>query len=224
MNDSANDSQKPSTVADLREQYEREAEETRARLLESIAAHVNAVRDRAGLQGWEAGYEQGWKAANELFLKMAEQYRNTKVHANAGTSITSYNLTTGNPIIGNPIIGNAITGSTFACNTCNNITGNISGATSTATVTSSLHDAFSSEPPKSNDLVLAYITGNPGKRGVEIAQHFADSLPMLLERTVRTALHRLKISRKILNVDGRWYTAEQSLPHQQRSLLETENG
>jgi len=50
--------------------------------------------------------------------------------------------------------------------------------------------------------VYAFIEGNPGLRGVEIAERFA---PVMLERTVRTALHRLR-DKKIKNVGGRWYT------------------
>jgi len=56
-----------------------------------------------------------------------------------------------------------------------------------------------------NDLVLAHVRDYPGQRGVDIAAAFARQIP---ERTVRTALHRLKNGEKIKIVDGRWYVCE----------------
>ncbi|MEH2564684.1 hypothetical protein [Bradyrhizobium sp. AZCC 2289] len=52
--------------------------------------------------------------------------------------------------------------------------------------------------------VLNYIERFPGQRGVEIAAALGVAFP---ERTVRTALHRLR-NTKIKIVNGRWYTNE----------------
>ncbi len=54
-------------------------------------------------------------------------------------------------------------------------------------------------------LVFRFIAANPGQRGVEIAQSLEGQLP---ERTVRTALHRLKTAERIQIVDGLWYVAQ----------------
>jgi hypothetical protein len=52
--------------------------------------------------------------------------------------------------------------------------------------------------------VFNVITDFPGQRGVEIAAH----LPGVAERTVRTAIHRLKIRGAIYQNDGKWYPAK----------------
>ncbi len=67
------------------------------------------------------------------------------------------------------------------------------------------------------DSVLNFITKFPGKRGVEIAQALSNALP---ERTVRTALHRLK-NKKIKVVNGGWYTIE-AAPADSSSTSSTE--
>lgn len=54
------------------------------------------------------------------------------------------------------------------------------------------------------DRVLDYINRYPGKRGVDIANHFASTHPPIPERTIRTALHRMK-GKKITIVDGAWH-------------------
>jgi hypothetical protein len=60
-------------------------------------------------------------------------------------------------------------------------------------------------PTKSaSESVYDWIARFPGRRGYEIAQGLRHSYP---ERTVRTALHRLK-NVKIKNVNGQWYTVE----------------
>jgi hypothetical protein len=59
------------------------------------------------------------------------------------------------------------------------------------------------------DVVYDYIRANPGKRGVEIATAMEERVPPIPERTVRTALHRLRHqAEKIKNVDGKWYAAD----------------
>jgi hypothetical protein len=59
-----------------------------------------------------------------------------------------------------------------------------------------------------NDRVLLWIKANPGHRGYRIANEFAAAQPPLPERTVRTALFRLKGEGKIVSVDNRWYARE----------------
>jgi hypothetical protein len=72
--------------------------------------------------------------------------------------------------------------------------------------------------PTALTLVLEYIKANPGLRGVQIAQHFDKALFQLPERTVRTALHRLR-NRQIKIVDGRWYTLAAAPADPQPSLM-----
>ncbi|BBB95388.1 MULTISPECIES: hypothetical protein [Bradyrhizobium] len=69
----------------------------------------------------------------------------------------------------------------------------------------------------SYEIVRNYIEANPGKRGVEIATALSAELP---ERTVRTALHRLR-GAKIANVEGRWYVTG-ATPAPPPRLLEEE--
>jgi hypothetical protein len=99
---------------------------------------------------------------------------------------------------------------------------NLRSQSSTAAVTSTLDNVLTSEPPTANELVLAFITDNPGKRGVEIASHFEKTVSPIPERTVRTALHRLKnlTPPKIKIVDGRWYAAEAAPADPQLALKE----
>lgn len=70
------------------------------------------------------------------------------------------------------------------------------------------------------DKVLALIEANPGLRGVEIANRLSS---IMLERTVRTALHRLRntrvLNRKIRNVGGKWYTLLAAPADPQSSLI-----
>jgi hypothetical protein len=72
-----------------------------------------------------------------------------------------------------------------------------------ATVASPLEDA---SEQTANDRVLLSITAHPGRRGVDIANEFSRAPQPLPERTVRTALHRLKNAKKIMPVAGLWYT------------------
>jgi hypothetical protein len=74
--------------------------------------------------------------------------------------------------------------------------------------------------PTAAELVEQYISENPGKRGVEIANNFEKHAFRLPERTVRTALHRLKKAEKIKIVDGRWYAAEAAPADPQLTLKE----
>jgi len=76
---------------------------------------------------------------------------------------------------------------------------------------------FRRPPASTRDAVLNFISANPGQKGVQIASALRDIAP---ERTVRTALHRLKVAQKIQVVEGRWYvldavTSNQQLPFQE---------
>lgn len=80
-------------------------------------------------------------------------------------------------------------------------------------------------PPKhltAAELVAVFISQFPGARGVDIANHFAEnpsaSIP---ERTIRTALHRLKKAGSITIEEGRWYPAHDGKrnPQEERKLL-----
>lgn len=66
--------------------------------------------------------------------------------------------------------------------------------------------------------VFNYIEKFPGRRGVQIADALSNVFP---ERTVRTALHRLK-NKKIRIVNGRWYTIEAAPADSQNTLLKEE--
>lgn len=82
-------------------------------------------------------------------------------------------------------------------------------------------DAVPGLPPKdaaegqtANQIVLDIIEARPGLRGVELVALTEELGAPLKERTVRTALHRLKNQAKIFNHEERWYPANYILfPH-----------
>jgi len=78
------------------------------------------------------------------------------------------------------------------------------------------------EPPqktwKPKDLVLGVIMQRPGLRGVDIVTHLKNADTEVHERTVRTALHRLKRAGKIKVVNGRWYSADVQAPQGHHAL------
>ncbi|MGO4683865.1 hypothetical protein [Hyphomicrobium sp. 2TAF46] len=62
------------------------------------------------------------------------------------------------------------------------------------------------EKRSAKEIVWQIVNETPGLRGVEIVDAARKVDPSILERTVRTALHRLKTEdEEILNTDGRWY-------------------
>lgn len=63
------------------------------------------------------------------------------------------------------------------------------------------------ESPSTQEAVLRMVTAMPGLRGVEIVEKLHLSGVQAKERTVRTALHRLKNAQKIRNKDERWFPA-----------------
>ncbi|MGJ0533546.1 hypothetical protein [Methylocystis sp.] len=81
---------------------------------------------------------------------------------------------------------------------------------------SRLHDLLadsggtSTARPPAIITVQRFIRRNPGLRGVEIAAALAKSFP---ERTVRTALHRLKTAGHIRIEEGRWHPVTPTPPN-----------
>jgi hypothetical protein len=67
--------------------------------------------------------------------------------------------------------------------------------------------------------VFLSIKARPGRRGVEIANEFATATPPLLERTVRTALFRLKGDGDIVAVENRWYATDAAPIRRQPDLM-----
>jgi hypothetical protein len=63
------------------------------------------------------------------------------------------------------------------------------------------------------------INAAPGRKGVEVVKAAQMIDPMIPERTVRTALRRLKMSKKIWQRNGLWYPKQR-----ERSLLENDDG
>jgi hypothetical protein len=64
------------------------------------------------------------------------------------------------------------------------------------------------------------ITASPGRKGVEVVKAAQMIDPSIPERTVRTALRRLKLNKKIWQRNGLWYPK----PPRERLLLETDDG
>jgi hypothetical protein len=64
------------------------------------------------------------------------------------------------------------------------------------------------------------INAAPGKKGVEVVKAAQMVDPMIPERTVRTALRRLKMSKKIWQRNGLWYPK----PTRLRDLVENDDG
>jgi hypothetical protein len=61
------------------------------------------------------------------------------------------------------------------------------------------------EAPPANEIVLNAIKANPGTRGVELLRKIRQTYPSLLERTFRTALHRLKHAGDIYIDNYEWW-------------------
>jgi hypothetical protein len=64
--------------------------------------------------------------------------------------------------------------------------------------------------PTASEVVLQIIRNNPGLLGVEIIGRAQKMHDYMKERTVRTALHRLKEDEKIANREKRWFLVEGS--------------
>jgi hypothetical protein len=73
--------------------------------------------------------------------------------------------------------------------------------------------------PSSNaiEVVEDCISASPGKKGVDVVKAAQLVDPAIPERTVRTCLRRLKLSKKIWQRNGLWY------PKPPRVRLENEN-
>jgi hypothetical protein len=75
-------------------------------------------------------------------------------------------------------------------------------------------------PSKAIQVVEDCITQAPGKKGVEVIKAAQLIDASINERTARTALRRLKLSKKIWQRNGLWYPK----PQRDRSLLENDDG
>src|SRR5450432_268767 len=60
-------------------------------------------------------------------------------------------------------------------------------------------------PEKAISLVRSEIFGDPGLRGVDIVKSLANKGTPIVDRTVRSALRRLKKGRVIWQRNGKWY-------------------
>ena len=69
------------------------------------------------------------------------------------------------------------------------------------------------DEPTAQETVLRIVKAMPGLRGVDIVQKAAEGGRPVKERTVRTALHRLKNADEIVNVNERWYTPDAAPYH-----------
>lgn len=58
------------------------------------------------------------------------------------------------------------------------------------------------------DTLLAIIEGTPGLLRQQIVEQARKGLSTLTERTVRTALHRMKSAGELIVEDNRWYVAD----------------
>jgi len=70
-----------------------------------------------------------------------------------------------------------------------------------------LPKAFQESELPTMTVVLEIVKSKPGLRGIEIIDAAKVAGTPLKERTVRTALHRLKENESIRNLDGRWFVA-----------------
>jgi hypothetical protein len=64
------------------------------------------------------------------------------------------------------------------------------------------------DSPRAADVVLEIVGEKPGMRGVDIVSEAERRGTPLKERTVRTALWRLKTAEKLRNSDERWYLVD----------------
>jgi hypothetical protein len=97
----------------------------------------------------------------------------------------------------------------------------ISAATHTYTLVKTPHHGRAGRPASAAIVVVEdCINASPGKKGVEVVKAVQLVDPQIPERTVRTALRRLKMNKKIWQRNGLWYPK----PQRDRSLLENDDG
>ena len=178
-----------------------EAETAGKALMSAIITYVEAVKKHHGFTRWREGFDQGWAASREYLREEVKKSFEKELRANVGT------------------------GSLGIGDMGHQMGGGVSAHTDANMGMMTWVPAAPAPPPTmptANELVLQFIHENPGRRGVEIAAHFHEYVFRLPERTVRTALHRLKMMRpaKIKIVDGRWYAAEAAPADPQLSLKE----
>ncbi len=78
-------------------------------------------------------------------------------------------------------------------------------------------NSTSSSEMSTKDHVLRIVRSVPGLRGVDIVATAQKLDPFINERTVRTALHRLKEGKVIVPEMGRWFSTDQ-FPEKLKSL------
>jgi hypothetical protein len=138
------------------------------------AAQMKAARDAVldAMKEWEAasyrrGFDEGWKACNDGWLKMLNEA--TQKREAAATEVPAE-------------VPN----------------GEFGGESRVSQA-------------RASDVVLNIIKERPGLRGIEIVKATGGAGPAIHERTVRTALHRMKRDKLIKVLDGRWYAADHDL-------------
>jgi hypothetical protein len=89
------------------------------------------------------------------------------------------------------------------------------GMASSQTVHSSPPSGRAPREGSDQDAVLQLIRQSPGLRGVEIAKRLSDKIQ---ERTVRTALHRLKVRGLIEPREGVWWPKDHDSPYVQKDI------
>jgi hypothetical protein len=148
-------------------------------LMQAIVAYVDAVKQHHGLQQWRAGFNRGWDSSRDHFKQELKKSFEKDFDIDLTPTISH----------SEGVAPGSLTQSGWEPMGVAN---------------------FSPPPqtPTAADLVAQFVYENSGRRGVEIADNFAKTVWRLPERTVRTALHRLKLAGKIRNVDGRWYSTE----------------
>jgi ribosomal protein L31E len=73
-------------------------------------------------------------------------------------------------------------------------------------------------PPKAISMVRELILDHPGLRGVDIANQLDGKV---IERTVRSCLHRLRGHHEIWQRKGRWYPKDGNAENARREAIDT---
>jgi len=159
--------------------YKAEYEAAGQAMMSALMAYVAAIQKHHGFVEWRSGFKSGWKASREYHEEQIKKSFESELKASAG--------------VAGPSGVGMLAGVEFM---------------EPYPLPSALPPSPPPLTPTANELVHQFVAENPGKRGVEIADNFSKTVWRLPERTVRTALHRLKKAEKILVLEGRWYTPE----------------
>jgi hypothetical protein len=206
------------TLEEVRASLKAEVETTGKALMAAIVAYTEAVKKDHGFEQWMNGFDLGWKTSREHFRQEFEKSFETVRQANTVglTGSTTVNLSGAGAGTLSGVAGVGLAA------------GQMHGVGGVLDINMGGTPTWVSGPPSpppltptANDLVHQFIYENPGKRGIEIANSFKQAVFRLPERTVRTALHRLKTATppKIKIVDGRWYPTEATSAEPQQLAL-----